>query len=157
MQKFARPPVGEDCRGCIVVKPIMPGERVALTRITVNGSVWLFGKCSLNLDLRRLGDEFVLFAEMHQQRSTQTANFAEIFFGIATMISDGSIDLVAGGYDKGHQCAKAVALHGNLAGRIRQRSSRADRLPDIFSASIAIISSVKPQTVLPVGFRGHVE
>src|SRR5580704_11112012 len=108
MQKFACPPVGERRRGRVVVKPIMPRECVTLTRITVNGSVRLVGECCFDLSLRRLGDEFVLFTKMHQQGSAQPANFAEIFFGVATVISNGSIDLIAGGYDEGHQCTEAV-------------------------------------------------
>jgi hypothetical protein len=150
MQKFACSPVRQ-CRGRrIVVKPVMPRERVTLARITVNGSIRLIGECCFDRNLCRLGDKFVLFTEVHQQRSAQPANLAEIFFSVAAMVSDRSIDLIAGGYDKSHQRAEAVALHGNLAGRLRKLSSRANCFLDIFRAGIAVISSVKPQTVLPV-------
>src|ERR1700693_6255796 len=104
--KFACPPVGERRRGRVVVKPIMPGERVTLARITVNGSVRLTGERCFDLSLCRLGDEFVLFTEVHQQGSAQPANLAEIFFGVATMVSNRCIDLIAGGYDKSHQRAE---------------------------------------------------
>jgi hypothetical protein len=131
----------------------MPRERVTLARITVNGSVRLTGERCFDLSLCRLGDEFVLFTEVHQQGSAQPANLAEIFFGVAAMVSNRCIDLIAGGYDKSHQCAEAVALHANLAGRLRQRRGCAYRFPDILSTGIAIIGPVKPQTVLPVCVR----
>src|ERR1700719_1831750 len=73
------------------------------------------------------------------------------------MISNGGVDLIAGGRDKGHQCTEAVPLQGDLSGRLWQLNSGADRLHDIFRASIAIIRRVKSQAVLPVSFRPHAE
>src|SRR5277367_5298837 len=73
------------------------------------------------------------------------------------MVSNGGIDFVASGRDKSHQCPEAVALQGNPPGRLGQLDSGADCLRDIARASIAIIRSVKPQTVLPVSFRPYVK
>jgi hypothetical protein len=42
IEKFACSSVRQYCRGGIVVRPIVPGKRVTLTRITVNGCVRLF-------------------------------------------------------------------------------------------------------------------
>ena len=89
--------------------------------------------------------------------ASQPANFAEVFFRVAAMISNGGVDLMASGRDKGHQCAEAVALQGNLSGRLRQLNSGADRFHDISRACVAIIRRVKSQTVLPVGFGPYVE
>src|SRR4029077_14623948 len=87
----------------------------------------------------------------------QAADFAEVFFCVAAMVSNGGVDLMASGRDKGHQCAEAVALQGNPPGRLGQLKSGADCLRDIARASVAIIRRVNPQTVLPVGFRPYVE
>src|SRR6202041_3321388 len=114
MQKFACPPVGERCRRGVVVRPIVPGEGVTLTRIAVDGRVRLFCERRLDLSLRCLRDEFVLLAEVHQQGGVQPANLAEVFFRVAAVIANGGVDLRAGGRDKGHQCTEAVSLQGNL-------------------------------------------
>ena len=47
---------------------------MTLTRIAVNSRVWLFCERRLDLSLRRLRDEFVLLAEVHQQGGAQPAN-----------------------------------------------------------------------------------
>src|SRR5277367_3761581 len=73
------------------------------------------------------------------------------------MVSNGCIDLMASRRDKGHQGAEAVALQGNPPGRPGQLDGGADCLRDIACAGVAIIRPVKPQTVLPVGFRPYVE
>ena|ERR1700732_212036 len=54
VQKFARPPVGERRRRGVVVRPIVPGEGVTLTRIAVNGRIRLFCERRFDLSLRRL-------------------------------------------------------------------------------------------------------
>src|SRR5580704_5870028 len=73
------------------------------------------------------------------------------------MVSNGGVDLMASRRDKSHQCAEAVALQGDLPGRLGQLHSGADRLRDIARAYVAIIRAVKPQTVLPVGFGPYVK
>jgi hypothetical protein len=50
IEKFACSSVRQCCRGRIVVQAVMPGERVTLTRITVNDCVRLF--CQRRFDLR---------------------------------------------------------------------------------------------------------
>ena len=65
MQKFARPPVRERCRRGIVVQPVMAGEGVTLTRIAVNGGVRFPCQGRFNLSLCSLGNEFILFRQMH--------------------------------------------------------------------------------------------
>ena len=89
--------------------------------------------------------------------ASKPANLAEVFFRVAAMISNGGVDLIAGGRDKGHQCTEAVPLQGNLSSRLWQLNSGADRFYDIFHARIAIIRRVKSQAVLPVSFRPYVE
>ena len=49
---------------------------MTLTWIAVDSCVRLFCQRCLDLRLSRLGDEFVLFAKMHQQGGAQAANFA---------------------------------------------------------------------------------
>ena len=89
---------------------------------------------------------------MHEQRRLQTANLAEVFFRVATMISDGGVDFVAAGSDKYHQRAKAISNQGNLSSRFLQLNSGADRFHDISCARIAIKRHVQSQAVLPIGF-----
>src|SRR5580658_9443347 len=57
MQKFGCPPVGERCRGGIVVCPVMPREGMILARIAVDSRVRFFGKYLFNLSLRGLGNK----------------------------------------------------------------------------------------------------
>src|SRR5580704_4057999 len=135
----------------------MPGKGVTLTRIAVNSRVRLFCEGRFDLSLRRLRDELVLLAEVHQQRGLQPANFAQVFFRVSAMISNGGVDFVPGGRDKYHQCTEAVPLQGDLSSGLWQLNSGAYRFHDIFRAGIAIICRVQPQTVLPVSFRGYVE
>jgi hypothetical protein len=143
MQKFACSSVRQRRGGSVVVQSVMPGEGVTLTWIAVNGRARLFCERRFDLSLRRLRDEFVLLAEVHQQGGVQPANLAEVFFRVAAMIGNGGVDLIAGGRDKGHQCTEAVPLQGNLSGRLWQLNSGADRFHDIFRARIAIIRRVK--------------
>jgi hypothetical protein len=42
------------------------------------------------------------------------------------VISNGGVDFVSGGRDKGHQSTQAVPLQGNLSGRLRQLNSGAE-------------------------------
>jgi hypothetical protein len=75
----------------------MPGEGVILTRIVVDGRVWFAGERRFDLSLRRLGNELVLPGQMHQQRSVEAADLAQILLGVAAVIGDRSVDPVADG------------------------------------------------------------
>src|SRR4029077_9882765 len=66
----------------------MPSERMILTRIAVDRGVWFLGKCRFNLSLRRLGNELVLFGQMHEKGRTQPTDLSQIFLSIAAVISD---------------------------------------------------------------------
>ena len=79
IEKFACSSVRQCCRGRIVVQAVMPGERVTLTRITVNDCVRLF--CQRRFDLRlrltSLNWTPVLLKDRHRSRSPKL----NIFFG----------------------------------------------------------------------------
>lgn len=45
--------------------PIVPRERMILSRIAVDRDVRFVGKRSLDVGLRRLGDKLVFFSQMH--------------------------------------------------------------------------------------------
>ena len=94
---------------------------------------------------------------MHQQGSVQPTDLAQIFFRVAAMVSNDSVDLMTGGCDKSHQRTEAVSLQADFSGRLRQLSGGADRFPDIFRAGVAIICCVKSEAVLPVIFRSYAE
>src|SRR6202012_5552442 len=88
IEKFERASVRQYRGGGIVVSAIVPGKRVALTRIAVNRRVRFLCKRGLDLHLRRFRDELVLLAKVHQQGSAQAANFAEVFFRVAAMVGN---------------------------------------------------------------------
>src|SRR5271170_7831571 len=118
----------------------MPREGVILTRIAVDHRVWFTGKCRPNLSLRWLGNELVLLGQVHQQRRIKPVDLGQIFFRITAMISNHSVDFVAGGRDKYHQPAKTISEQGDLSCRPCQLNSGADRVHDIFHARLAIPS-----------------
>src|ERR1700752_99037 len=89
IEKFASSSVCQRGRGGVVVRPVMSGKRVMLTRIAVNGCVRFFCQRCLDLRLRRLGDEFVLLAKVHQHGRAQAANFAEVVFRVSAMVGNG--------------------------------------------------------------------
>ena len=62
MEKFVRAAVGECRRRGVVVCSVVTGEGVMLSRIAADFRVWSAGKSGLDLGLRRLGDELVLFS-----------------------------------------------------------------------------------------------
>src|SRR5436190_2241883 len=94
---------------------------------------------------------------MHKQRGLQSANLREVFFRFPAMISNGSVDFVAGGREKYHQAAKTISEQGDLSSRLSQLNSGADRFYDIPRTRIAIKRRIKSETVLPGGIRSHVE
>src|ERR1700722_19140757 len=104
-----------------------------LTRIAINGRVRFSCQGRFDLSLRGFRDEFVLFAEVHQQGGVQPANLAEVFFRVAPMISNSGVDLIARGCDEGHQCTEAVPLQGNLSSRLWQLNSTAVRTVSMIS------------------------
>ncbi len=142
LAQLACPPVRQRRRRGVIVRPIVAGEGVTLTRIAVNGRVGSSCQGRFDLSLRGLRDELVLLAEVHQQRSFQSANLAEVFFRVAAVIGNGGVDFVSGGRNEGHQSTQAVPLQGNLSGRLRQLNSGADRFHDVARTRIAIIGRV---------------
>src|SRR6201984_3119376 len=100
----------------MVVCAIMPSERMILTRIAVDRGVWFLGKRRFNLSLRKLGNELVLFGQMHEKGRNQPTNLSQIFLSIAAVISDRGVDaVVAHGCQEDHQPAEAIAGDGNSA------------------------------------------
>src|SRR5579862_51560 len=101
-EKFACPPVGERRRSGIVVRPIMPSKGVALTGVAINCRVWLAGESRLDLSLRGLGNELVLFPQMHKQGRTKIVDLFQVLFGVSAVIGDGCIDVAAHGRQERH-------------------------------------------------------
>src|SRR5439155_16986651 len=97
----------------------MPSEGMMLTRIAVDSRVWFAGKCLLDLSLRRLGNELVLFGQMHQQRRIKPVDLAQIFLSVTAVIHDRSVDAVACGRQERHQPTEAIAENGNPADALR--------------------------------------
>lgn len=68
---------------------------MVLTRITVDRRVRLLGKRRFDLSLRSLGNELILFGQMHQKGRIKPVDLAQIFLSIAAVISDRGVDTVA--------------------------------------------------------------
>ena len=59
-----------------------------LTRIAVDGRVWFLSKRRFNFSLRSLGNELILFGQMHQKGRIKPVDLSQIFFSITPVISD---------------------------------------------------------------------
>src|SRR5260370_42012289 len=117
----------------------MPSEGVMLPRIAVDRRVWFAGKCRFDLSLRRLGNEFVLLSQMHQQRSIKSVDLAEIFLSVAAVINDRSVDAVANGCQEGHQTADAKAQDGNPTSAAGELGHVIDGTLDVPGAGVSVI------------------
>jgi hypothetical protein len=120
MQKFACPPVGQRCRRGIVMCSVMPGEGMTLPPIAVDRRVGFAGKCYLDLSLRCLGNELVLFSQMHEQGRIKIVDLTQVLVGVGALISHGGIDAAAHGRQERHQGAEAVDP-GNLRRDLRYK------------------------------------
>src|SRR5271169_773866 len=120
IEKGICPLVGECCSLSVVMRPAMPRESMILTGIAVDRCVWSFSKCRFNLGLRGLGNELVFLGQMHQKGRIKPIDLAQIFLGIAAVISDRSVNAMATyGCQEDHQRAKAIAEDGDLAVALR--------------------------------------
>ena len=86
LQELARPTVGKVSRGGVVVHSVMAGESMTLPRIAVHRRIWLFSKCCFNLRLRSLGNELILFGQMHENGRMKPIDLSQIFIGIGAVI-----------------------------------------------------------------------
>jgi hypothetical protein len=143
MQKFACPPVGERRRWGVVVRPVVPGEGVILTRIAIDGRVRFAGERRFDFSLRRLGNELVLFGQMHQQRSMKAVDLAQIFLGVAAVIRDRRVDAVARGRQERHQSAEAKAKDSDLAGALGQFGRNVGGVLDVPGAGVPVIGLIE--------------
>src|SRR5580700_1415462 len=158
VEKGVCPLVGKRCRGGIVMRATMPREGMILTRIAVDRRHWFLSKCRLDLSLRGLGNEVVLFGQMHQQRRIKPINLSQIFLSIAAVIPDRCVDTVAThGGQKDHQRAKAIAKDGDLAVALGEFAHCVNGVLDVLNARIPVIRPVETKAVLPVGLRGNIQ
>ena len=91
-QEFACPTVGKMSRNGIVVCSVMPRESMPLTRVAINHSVRLPRERGLNLRLRGPGNKLIFLSQMHQNGRAKPIDLSQVFFGIATVISDRGVD-----------------------------------------------------------------
>src|ERR1700746_2553114 len=125
----------------------IPSERMILTRIAVDRGVWFLGKCRFNLSLRGLGNELVLFGQMHYKECTQLTELSKIFLSIAAVIGDRGVDaVVAHGCQEDHQPAEAIAEDGNSGAALREVAYCIDGVVDVLCARVSVISSVQTKT-----------
>ena len=123
-----------------------------LTRIAVDRGVWFLGKCRFNLSLRRLGNELVLFGQMHEKGRTQLTDLSQIFLSIAAVISDRGVDaVVAHGCQEDHQPAEAIAEDGHFAGALRQFGHDIGGVLNVLGACVPVIGLIEAKAMLPVG------
>jgi hypothetical protein len=130
MQKFACSPIRERRRRGVVVRSIVPGKGVTLTRIAVDRRVGFAGQRRFDLGLRELRNELVLLGQMHEQRSMEAVDLAEILLGVAAVISD-----------------RGVAAVRNVSSAPRQKP-RTATLPE-HSSSLATASAVFLTSLAP--------
>src|SRR6202522_2168538 len=99
----------------------MPREGMILTWIAVDGRVLFLSERRLHLSLVSLGNELILFGQMHEKGRMKPIDLSQIFLSIAAVIPDRGIDAVAAhGCHEDHQRAEAVAEQGNLAVAFRE-------------------------------------
>src|SRR5580700_1805878 len=140
------------------MRPIMTREGMILTRIAVDGRVWFLSKRRFDLRLRSLGNELVLFGQMHQQRRMKPIDLSQIFLSIGAVIPDCGVDaVVAHGCHEDHQCAEAIAEQRNLAVAFREIAYCVDGVLYVPYARISVISRIEAKAVVPVGLGGDVQ
>src|SRR5277367_1020637 len=136
----------------------MSREGVTLTWIAKGRRVWFLTQCSFDFSLRCLGNELVLFGQMHQKGCVKPAHLSQIFVGIAAVIRDSAIDtLVSHGSQEYHECAETITQKGNFAIALLEVAYCIDGVLYVLCARIAVISSVQTKAVLPVGLRGEIK
>src|SRR5271170_7000921 len=158
VKKFARPTVGKVSRGGVVMRSIMTREGMTLTRIAVDRCVRFLSKCRFNLHLRSLGNELILFGDMHEKGRMKPIDLSQIFLGIGAVIPDRGVDaVVAHDCHEDHQRAEAIAEQGNLAVAFRETACGVNGVLYVPYACISVISRIEAKAVLPVGLGGDVQ
>src|SRR5271169_4814397 len=136
----------------------MPGEGTTLTWIAIGRRVWFLTQCSFDFSLRCLGNELVLFGQMHQKGCVKPAHLSQIFVSVPAVIRDSAIyTLVARGSQEDHQCAETITQKGNFAIALLEVAYCADRVLYVLCARVSVISPVQTKTVLPIGLRGNIK
>src|SRR5271167_3620652 len=126
------------------MRPTMPREGMILTRIAVDCRARFFSKCRFDVSLRSLGNELVLFGQMHQKGCVKPAHLSQIFVSVPAVIRDSAIyTLVARGSQEDHQCAETITQKGNFAIALLEVAYCADRVLYVLCARIPVISSVE--------------
>src|SRR4029077_7169622 len=89
---------------------------------------------------------------------SKAIDLSQIFFSLAAVISDGSVDaVVAHGGQEDHQRAEAIAEDGNPAVALREVAYCVHGVLDVLRARVSVISSVQTKAVLPVGLGGNIK
>src|SRR5277367_1206196 len=113
----------------------MAGEGMTLLRVAVNRCVWFFFNCRSNLRLCSLGNELILFAQMHENGRMKPIDLSQIFLSIGAVIPDRGVDaVVTHGCHEDHQRAEAIAEQGNLAVASREIAYCVDGVLDVLYA-----------------------
>src|SRR4029077_14069698 len=141
MEKFACPPVGQRCRGSIVVCATIPREGMTLTRIAVDRRVRFLSKCRFDLRLCSLGNELILLSYMHEKGRMKPIDLSQVFLSIVAVIPDRGVDAVlAHGCHEDHQRAEAIAEQGNLTVAFRETAYCLNDVLYVPYARISVIS-----------------
>ena len=79
-------------RGGVVMFSVMAGEGMTLPRIAVDRCVRLLSKCRFNLRLCSLGDELVLFGQMHKNGRVKPIDLSQVFVSICLLYTSDAAD-----------------------------------------------------------------